>query len=373
MLLNGPASKAARAEARSQKEEPRRRGGLLSPSSPRHESHGARRTTSRGPARTGLGRGRNPVAHARPGGPGGAVAHLLAGGLLLGGPGRGAAEARLDLLLPLPHLAQLLAQAHRLGALSVELALKPLAQVGHLGLHVLGQRAHLAQCGGIGLVELLKQFRMLPVELGQRHLALELPDLLGLLAHAGLSFSLLVVAGQPAADGLAAGVAEGASRHGGSDLAEVVGDEGEEGHVGLLVEAGRNFPSSCADTHCAPSISDAASVDGRVSLAGLEHQLDVCVEAAQDDVRPFLHAAHKKPDVQQQAALRQAGLYRVKAQPAGSGHLPGQLVVTGHGLGEGQAEGLGLLERYRPEKAAVPDGAGGRFQGVLRAAHARRA
>ena len=88
--------------------------------------------------------------------------------------------------------------------------------------------------------ELLNQLRVLPVELGQRQIALELPDLLRLLAHALLRLRLHVAAGQPAADGLAAGVAEGSCRHGGSDLAEVVGDEGEKGHVGLLETLRRN-------------------------------------------------------------------------------------------------------------------------------------
>jgi hypothetical protein len=99
----------------------------------------------------------------------------------------------------------------------------------------------------------------------------------------------------------------------------------------------------------------------------------VRVEAAENDVRLFVLAAHEKPDVQQQAALRQAGLYRVKVQPEGEGPLPGQLVLASQGIVEAQADYLGLLERHRPEQAAVLDGVDDLLHGVLHAAHARRA
>ncbi len=73
--------------------------------------------------------------------------------------------------------------------------------------------------------------------------------------------------------------------------------------------------------------------------------------------RSFLLPTMKRT-CRSRAGRRQAGLYCVKAQPEGVGRPLCPSALVGHGLGEGQAEDLGLLKRHRPEQAAVPAPAG---------------
>jgi hypothetical protein len=94
-----------------------------------------------------------------------------------------------------------------------------------------------------------------------------------------------------------------------------------------------------------------------ILLLGLEHQLEVRVEAARDDVLLLLLVAHQQTEVQQQAGAVQAELPGALAHPdqvqsngvvfsAVQGRLHRARVLLDQRLAEFHAEALRLRERH---------------------------